>query len=141
MKKLAAILCTMFLLVAASMNAATSTPQLQQEIQKAVELSNAHCPMLLDARNDVTLQKISYVDNTVIYDYSVATIDSGITEDDFKKVMILMLKQEYKSAPETQAFFDNVIKVGGQLRYHYVARSGQSFDITITNSELKKAVK
>lgn len=140
MKNVFVALCSLFLFLSLPLNATSATPDNEGVIEAAVAAIKSACPIKMAADNNVQLVDVSYLDKTVVYDYSVTTIDSDVSASQFKKSMVEMLIGECRMSAETKYFFTLVAETGGQVKYNYTSRSGKNLAIVITNEELKKAL-
>lgn len=106
-------------------------------VETQVAAANAQCPIEFGLGNDVVLESVTYDDNMVVYHYTLARIEEdAISElDNLKMGLIYNLKADKSS----EAFIENVIKAGAGLDYSYMAPSGKSFSVIISNEELKEA--
>ncbi|WP_302984759.1 hypothetical protein [uncultured Muribaculum sp.] len=127
------------LVLCISCNSSNPNPGLIAEIQKEVEFANSKCPIYLGVGNDVVMDSLSFKDNTLTYNYSLAQIREGINykDDRFKQSILYMLKGEAEMSPSNKKFYMNIIEVGGKLVYKYHVATGESITLEFTNKELK----
>lgn len=111
------------------------------EIKKNIEAVNSKCPIFYDAGNDVTLEKIYYENDALVYDYTVAKILNDLKDpENFKSALIYMIRQEVDTSTQNKNFYSAIIEAGWKIVYHYRALNGDEVTIEISNEELKKAL-
>ena len=109
-------------------------------IKNMVFETNKMCP---NHFGNMVLESViyDYIENEINYNYKVEQLNQVDNLKTIKEGMLISLKGEYVGNPQSQIFYEAVIKARARMIYNWYTQDGKTRKVVLLPSEIESSIR